>query len=193
MPDLDRLAPSRRDLLAAAIVASFVPLPAGATVTTARPAGAAGFDFLHGRWTVRHRKLKDRLAGSTEWIEFAGTLDVKPMLGGLGNIDENELEDPAGRHLATSIRVFNPASGEWSIYWADGRRAGLDKPVVGRFEGKVGHFYNDDELGGRRIRVRFTYEDLAPMHAHWSQAFSADGGASWEVNWTMDFARETGR
>lgn len=195
MPNFDDLVPSRRELLIATIAAGLAPLPAGAAVSTTsnRPAGAAGFDFLHGRWTVRHRKLKQRLAGSTEWIEFPGTLDVKPFLGGLGNIDENVLDDPAGRFLATSIRVFDPARTEWSIYWTDGRRAGLDKPVVGRFDGRIGHFYNDDELGGRRIRVRFTYEDLTPTHARWSQAFSADAGTSWEVNWTMDFAREGGR
>lgn len=195
MPNLDDLAPSRRELLAAAFAASLVPLPVGGAVTAAslRPAGAAGFDFLHGRWTVRHRKLKQRLVGSTEWIEFPGMLEVKPFLGGLGNIDENELDDPTGRFLATSIRVFDPARAEWSVYWTDGRRSGLDKPVVGRFDGKIGHFYNDDELNGRPIRVRFTYEDVTPAHARWSQAFSADAGASWEVNWTMDFARETDR
>lgn len=195
MPHLDDLAPSRRELLAAAIAASLVPLPTAAAMSAVpdRPSGAAGFDFLHGRWSVRHRKLKQRLVGSTEWIEFPGTLDVKPFLGGLGNIDENDLDDPSGRFLATSIRVFEPARELWSVYWTDGRRTGLDKPVVGRFEGKVGHFYNDDELGGRPIRVRFTYEDVAPAHARWSQAFSADVGASWEINWTMDFTREAGR
>jgi len=157
----------------------------------ARPPAAAGFDFLHGRWSVRHRKLKTRLAGADDWIEFPGTLDVKPMLGGLGNIDENVLEDPAGRYLATSIRVFRPATGEWSIHWVDGRGTGLDKPVVGRFDGKVGRFYNDDSFGGRPIKVRFIYEDLTPAHARWSQAFSVDAGQSWETNWTMDFMRET--
>ncbi len=155
-----------------------------------RPAGADGFDFLHGSWRVRHRKLKDRLVGSLQWLEFTGTLDVRPFMGGLGNIDENVLDDPSGRYLATSIRVFSPRDRNWSIYWVDGRRAGLDKPVVGRFEGKVGRFYNEDEHEGRPIRVRFTYEDLGPEQARWSQAFSDDAGASWETNWTMDFVRE---
>lgn len=190
MPNLQD--PSRRELLAAAVAANFLPLPGSGAVSAApaRSAGAAGFDFLHGRWTVRHRKLKERLAGSTEWIEFPGTLDVRPFLGGLGNIDDNVLEDPTGRFHATSIRVFNRRRGEWAIWWADGRAAGFDKPVVGRFEGKVGRFYNDDELRGRPIRVRFTYEDLTPTRARWSQAFSPDAGTTWETNWIMDFARE---
>jgi hypothetical protein len=151
--------------------------------------GPAGFDFLHGRWTVRHRKLAARLAGSREWIEFVGTLDVRPILGGGGNIDENVIHDPSGTYLASSIRLFIPSANTWSIYWADGRAAGLDKPVVGRFSGAIGQFFNDDELGGRPIRVRFTYEDLASDRARWSQAFSPDAGGTWETNWIMDFTR----
>lgn len=159
-------------------------------MTATPPLGADGFDFLHGRWTVRHRKLRERLAGSDDWVEFPGTLHVRPFLSGLGNVDENVLADPDGEYLATSIRVFNPASSEWSIYWVDGRSAGLDKPVVGRFDRGVGHFYNDDEYRGQPIRVRFTYEDISSDAARWSQAFSPDAGATWETNWTMDFIRE---
>ena len=154
-----------------------------------RPAGSDGFDFLLGRWTVRHRRLAERLKGSSDWIEFPGTLDVDPILGGAGDIDRNVLEDPKGHYLATSLRIFDPHKALWSIYWIDGRAASVANPLVGKFDGRVGHFYNDDELGGRPIRVRFMYEDLERSAARWSQAFSADAGTSWEVNWTMDFTR----
>lgn len=154
--------------------------------------GARGFDFLIGSWSVRHRRLKARLQGSSEWDEFPGTLDVRPFLHGLGNVDENVLEDPGGRYLATSLRVFDRKTGLWSVYWVDGRGEGIDKPVVGRFSGATGRFYNDDELAGRPIRVRFTYRDLGPGRASWDQAFSGDGGRSWEINWTMDFTRTGG-
>lgn len=155
--------------------------------------GARGFDFLLGRWTVRHRKLKARLAGSREWDEFPGTLDVRPILHGLGNVDQNVLDDPKGAYLATSLRVFDPKAKQWSIYWVDGRGEGIDKPVVGTFSGPVGRFYNDDLFNGRPVRVRFTYRDLGPGRAAWDQAFSTDQGRTWEVNWTMDFEREARR
>lgn len=115
---------------------------------------------------------------------------MKPFLGGLGNIDENVLNDPCGHFLATSIRVFRPLSGDWSVQWVDGRAAGLDVPLTGRFDGKIGRFYCDDTLDGQAIRVRFTYENVAPARARWDQAFSADRGRSWEVNWTMEFTRD---
>jgi hypothetical protein len=155
-----------------------------------RPRGARGFDFLIGRWSVRHRRLKHRLAQCRDWEEFPGTLDVKPILHGLGNVDENVLNAPSGSYLATSLRVFDRRSGNWSIYWVDGQRTGIDKPVVGRFNGPVGRFYNDDEFEGCTVRVRFTYRDLGPVRAAWDQAFSTDAGKSWEINWTMDFSRE---
>jgi hypothetical protein len=162
--------------------------PVRVAASTPAP-GSRGFDFLIGNWDVRHRRLKARLAGSSSWDEFPGTLAVKPILNGLGNIDENVLEAPEGQYLATSLRVFDRNSADWSIYWVDGRVSGIDKPVVGTFNGKVGQFYNDDILNGAPIKVRFTYRDVGPIEAAWEQAFSADGGESWETNWTMDFLR----
>ena len=147
--------------------------------------GARDFDFLIGRWSVRHRKLRERLRGSDEWFEFPGTLHVVPILGGLGNVDDNELFDPDGEYVATSLRVFRPADGKWSVYWIDG----IDTPCIGVFAGKVGKFYADDEFEGRSIKLRFTYRDISPMEACWDQAFSADGGQSWETNWVMEFTR----
>jgi len=116
-------------------------------------------------------------------------LVVQPILGGLGNIDENVLQDPGGRYLATSLRLFDPRTGSWSIRWIDGRQDGIDVPLVGRFDGRLGSFYADDEFEGRPIRIRFTYEDRPSGTAFWTQAFSPDGGRSWELNWTMLFTR----
>ena len=150
---------------------------------------ARRFDFLHGKWAVTHRKLKDRLAGSKEWIEFPGTLDVAPILGGLGNFDGNVLSDPKGAYEASSLRLFNPGTRQWSIWWFDARLPAVEPPVVGGFQGNKGTFYAQDVFKGRPIRVRTTYEPLTPTHAQWTQAFSPDAGASWEVNWVMDFKR----
>ena len=150
-----------------------------------------GFDFLHGRWQVVHRKLRERLVGNTEWFEFPGTLTVAPILGGLGNFDQNVLSDPKGTYEASSLRLFNPHQKQWSIWWFDARLPGLDPPVVGGFQGKKGTFYSRDVFKDRPIRVRTTYEPLTPQRAQWTQAFSPDDGLTWEVNWIMDFNRES--
>jgi hypothetical protein len=73
-------------------------------------------------------------------------------------------------------------------YWADSRRGILEPPVVGSFDGDVGTFYGDDVFEGRPIRVRFLWTRGASPR--WEQAYSADGGKTWETNWTMDMTRE---
>ena len=157
---------------------------------SAAHSGAADFDFFIGRWRVAHHRLKERLAGCTEWADFAGSCVTQKILGGLGNMDDNVLDLPGDAYRAVTLRAFNPATGLWSIWWLDGRNPGaLDPPMVGRFEDGVGTFYADDRFAGRPIRVRFLWTLPEPGRPRWEQAFSPDGGKSWETNWVMDFTR----
>jgi hypothetical protein len=145
-----------------------------------------------GRWRVHHRRLKERLASSHEWIEFEGTLAAQPLMGGYANIDDDVLAIPEGAYRAVTLRAFDPRSGQWSIWWLDGRspQCPLDPPVRGGFHNGVGTFYADDVLDNKPIRVRFIRSRIALTSCHWEQAFSPDGGSSWETNWEMDFVRE---
>ena len=148
------------------------------------------FDFFIGRWRVAHRRLKARLAGCHEWVEFGGSTVVQKTLGGLGNMDDNTLDLPGGAYRALTLRSYDAQARQWSIWWLDGRHPGtLDAPMVGRFRNGVGTFYADDSFDGRPIRVRFLWTLPEADRPHWEQAFSVDGGVSWETNWTMDFAR----
>src|SRR5580700_3408497 len=152
--------------------------------------GAADFDFLFGTWRVHHRKLKQRLAGETDWIEFEGEVTCWPVLGGLGNVDDNLLDDPSGAYRAMSLRCYDSQAGHWSIWWVDARGMRLDPPVHGQFEDGIGTFLGDDTFAGKPIRVRFLWSDITPHSARWEQAFSGDGGANWETNWIMIFKRQ---
>ncbi|MCY1127461.1 DUF1579 domain-containing protein [Frigidibacter sp. RF13] len=148
------------------------------------------FDFFFGRWKVQHRRLKHRLAGSDEWEEFDGSSEMWPTLGGNGNLDDNVVNIPSGSYRAITMRSFDPQTGTWAIWWLDARRPHqLDAPVIGRFESGVGTFYADDTFDGRPIKVRFLWLDTGTDQPRWEQAFSTDGGASWETNWLMRFTR----
>ena len=156
----------------------------------ASPSAAHDFDFLHGRWRVLHRRLKRRLAACTEWEEFSGDTLAWPLLGGHGIVDDNLLELPSGHYRAVTLRSFDAARGEWSIWWLDGRQPGvLDTPMRGRFVDGVGSFHAEDSFEGRPIRVRFLWSDIGADRCQWQQAFSEDGGATWETNWIMRFER----
>jgi hypothetical protein len=149
------------------------------------------FDFLAGEWRVHHRRLKERLADSHEWIEFDGTCAMRKLMDGWGNVDDNVLNMPEGTYRAIGLRAYDPKRAQWAIWWVDGRNpfGDVDPPVKGRFENGVGNFYADDTLRGKKVRVRFTWSHITATSAQWDQAFSPDGGKTWETNWHMDFER----
>ena len=152
-------------------------------------ATASDFDFWFGSWDVRNRWLRRRLAGSDDWEEFDATVVARPLLDGVGNEDEFRT-DHAGGFIGMSFRFFDPERRRWSIYWADSRRPGeLDPPVFGTFSGDVGLFEGEDVYRGRPILVRFTWTGVTTPTPRWEQAFSDDGGRTWETNWVMDFTR----
>ncbi len=162
--------------------------PAPASAPEAKK-GAHDFDFFLGEWKTHNRRLKERLKGSKDWEEFEATDSVIPILDGLGDFDQYKATFHGKKLEGMTLRLFNPATGEWSLYWASNLQSVLDKPMVGHFSGGKGEFYADDELDGKPIKVRFLWTDMTQNSAHWEQAFSADGGKTWETNWIMDMTR----
>jgi hypothetical protein len=147
------------------------------------------FDFWMGRWIAHNRRLRKRLAGSDEWDEFEATIIARPILDGMGNEDEFRTDFDGG-FIGMSFRFFDPVKKQWSIYWADSRRSGeLDPPVIGTFSGDTGVFEGPDVFEGRPILVRFTWSRVTTPTPHWEQAFSEDGGETWETNWITNFTR----
>ncbi|MEO8620184.1 MAG: DUF1579 domain-containing protein [bacterium] len=149
------------------------------------------FDFLVGRWTVHHRRLKTRLAGSTEWEEFGGTLVNWPTLGGNGNVGDNVMAMPGGTLRGLGMRAFDSTAGVWSVWWLNASSLKIDPPMHGGFKDGVGTFLGDDMLNGKPVTVRVLWSRITPTSARWEQAFSPDGGKTWEINWISDFTRTT--
>ena len=80
-------------------------------------AGFADFDFLIGEWTVENEFLKARLAGSTEWERFSSTARCFKVMDGHGNLDEIAI--PTRGFTGLTLRLCDPATQLWSIYWSD--------------------------------------------------------------------------
>ena len=177
----------------AALIGSSGPAHSSQVSTqAARPAidlsGRRDFDFLFGQWKVRHRRLK---AGSNEWVEFDGTCSNRALLDGSANVEEHTLDAPSGGYRAVALRAYDSTTGQWAIWWLDGRypHGTLDPPVTGRFESGVGRFYSDYLQDGKPMRVRFLWSRITPTSARWEQASSSDGGKTWDTNWIMEFRR----
>jgi hypothetical protein len=158
----------------------------GALKITASPSSSKhDFDFFEGKWKLRNKKLASRLSGSTEWTEFESTQEMYTILNGTGNIDNFLAEFDGQPFEGMTVRLFNPTTKLWSIYWADSNEGRLDPPVVGSFENNVGHFFTKDTFNGKDIVVVFRWDARDRNNPVWSQAFSEDNGKTWEWNWYM--------
>ena len=152
--------------------------------------GSHDFDFEFGSWHAHIRRLLHPLTGSTDWVEYDGTSVVHPVWQGRANLGELDVPGPAGRITGLSLRLYDPAARQWRISWANAANGVLTAPpMVGGFSKDRGEFYDQEQLGERMILARFIFSDIRPNSFHLEQAFSADGGRSWETNWISDFRR----
>ncbi len=172
------LAPDQGDL--DAYLADYLKRRTGGTVTD--------FDFLVGSWDVHNRRLVERLAGSEEWDEFPATMRSVGAFDGKANFDETVF--PTKGFSGLTLRVIDPTTSQWSLYWVSSCRGVPEPPVVGTFTDGRGEFFGDDTHDGRPIRVRFIWSEITGASARWEQAFSVDDERTWETNWIMEFTRQ---
>lgn len=175
---------TRRELIAWGAASALPSLPSFAA------AHEQDWDWLLGSWDVFHSRLKDRLVNSTEWQEFNGKSAFWTTMRGLGNCDDNSLQLPAGDYRGLSVRAWDPKTSSWAIWWLDGRNPErIDPPVRGGFKGDEGEFIGTDVYKGIPVTVRFRWHEVRSKRPWWDQAFSTDGGKTWEINWRNYFTR----
>jgi hypothetical protein len=146
------------------------------------------FDFLIGTWNVRNRRLVKALAGRDEWEEFPGVSTCVSAFEGAGNYDEIVFPTLGSRGL--TLRLYNPATKEWSLYWASSSDGLLTPPVIGAYgEDGRGEFFGDDLNDGHPVQVRFIWSDITANSARWEQAYWDLTNGRWETNWIMEFTR----
>ncbi len=182
----------RRDLLALAVATPGL-LAAREAFAAETPGGGGSvrdFDFFLGSWTVRHKRLKKRLAGANDWEEFDGTTVCQALLGGVVNLNESHARRASGPTAGLGLRAYDAKTDTWADWTLSAANPlEIDAPGIGRFTDGVGVFLSDDTFDGRPIKVRGQFRSLSPMEAQWDQAFSPDGGATWETNWIMRYSK----
>jgi hypothetical protein len=151
--------------------------------------GQHDFDFEIGSWNIHLSRLQDRLAGSTTWVDFDGTSVTRKVWNGRANLEEFEADSSQGHIEGLTLRLYNPQSRQWSIYWANGKDGILAQPMIGEFKNGRGEFFDQEPWKGRAVYVRFIWSDTTTKSPHFEQAFSDDGGKTWEVNWITNQTR----
>lgn len=175
-----------RIALAVALVVAASPLAA-----QSRPDGQHDFDFEFGRWRVHLARLVRPLSHSTTWTTLDGTSIVRPVWGGRANLGELEV-DGGGVHVeGLSLRVYDSTARQWRIHWANSGDGVLGPAMVGGFRDGRGEFYDQEDFDGRPIFVRFIFSGITATSFRIEQAFSDDGGRSWETNWITTFTRDS--
>lgn len=153
---------------------------------TARHDGQHDFDFLVGSWKIHLKRLLRPLSGSNEWVEFDGTVVCRKIFDGRGEVEEFKVDDPV-KHVhiqGLALRLYNPESHQWSIYWANAVKGAIGgPPVVGEFKNGRGEFVDQEDFNGRVILTRYVWTDTTTSSPHFEQSYSDDGGRTWETNW----------
>jgi hypothetical protein len=145
--------------------------------------GQHDFDFEIGKWDTHLWRLEHPLSHSNSWVEYWGTTEVRKVWNGRANLVELDVKGPAGHIEALSLRLYNPQSHEWSLNFASSAGGGMSPPTIGAFKDGRGEFHDKETFNGRPILVRFVISDIKPDSCRFEQAFSEDGGKTWEVNW----------
>lgn len=151
--------------------------------------GQHDFDFHFGTWKTHVSRLVHPLSGSTIWAEYDGMSVVRKVWDGRASLFELEIEGPAGHIEGVGLRLYNPQSHQWNLNWTNSSVGMLDGAMVGEFKDGRGDFYSQETFNGRRILVRNGFSNIKPDSSRFEQAFSADGGKTWETNWIMTFSR----
>jgi hypothetical protein len=145
--------------------------------------GQHDFDFELGTWKTELKVLVHPLTGSTTWVEMNGTTVVDRIWQGRANLVQLEVDGPSAHVEALSLRLYNPDSHQWSLNFANSKTGALGVPTVGEFKNGRGEFYDQEPINGRMVLVRNIWSDITPDACHFEQAFSSDGGKTWETNW----------
>jgi hypothetical protein len=154
--------------------------------------GRNDFDFEIGEWSTHVKRLQRPLSGSTTWVEYAGTTSVRGVLGTRANLAELVIEGPSGKIEGAALRLYHPATRQWSIHYVSVGDGSLTAPLFGEFRDGRGVFSGEDTYGGRTVLVRFLIIKEAADRYRFEQSFSDDGGEHWELNWVAtDTRRKT--
>jgi hypothetical protein len=163
----------------------------GAQVAASTRDGQHDFDFCIGTWKAHVRRLQHPLTGSSTWTETNGAVINRKVWNGRANLEEIEADSPAGHLEGLTLRLYNPQSRQWSLSWANANDGTLGQPMFGEFNDGRGEFYDQEPFKSRAILVRQIYSDIASDSYHFEQAFSDDGGRTWEPNWVATLTRES--
>lgn len=176
---------------------SSLPLADTAVTLSVSPSAASverdgqhDFDFEIGSWKSHISRRLHPLTGSTTWVEMEATVVVRKVWDGRANLMELEADTPTGHLEELNLRLYNPQSHRWNFNFATSNDGTIAPPMSGEFKNGRGEFIDQEPFNGKTILVRHVFSDISTDSHHFEQAFSGDGGKTWEPNFVATLTRE---
>ena len=152
--------------------------------------GQHDWDTFFGNWKMHLHKRLRPLTGSNDWVDFECHDRTRKVWDGRANLDELEGDGPAGHIEGMTLRLYDRQNQLWRIYWVNSANPTVDVPMIGRYTNGEGEFFDQELFNGQRIFVRFHWTNVSDHSGNFEQAFSTDGGKTWEPNWLTTMERE---
>jgi hypothetical protein len=115
---------------------------------------------------------------------------VRKVWNGGASLMELEADTPTGRLQELNLRLYNPQTHRWSFNFATRNDGTIAPPMIGEFKNGRGEFIDQEPFNSKTILVRHVFSDISPDSHHFEQAFSDDGGRTWEPNFVAALTRE---
>jgi hypothetical protein len=174
-------------------IAATAQSPAPRAAPPSEPAmrdGQHDFDFTIGVWKTHITRLQKPLSGSTTWIKMVGSKTERTIWNGRAHLEEIEADGPTGHMQGLTLFLYNPRAHQWSQTFASSGDGTLGSPLVGAFKNGRGEFVGQDTFNDKTILVRAIWSDITQDSHKFEQAFSDDGGKTWETNFIASLTRE---
>lgn len=177
-------------LAASAFVSSS---PAPAQMPNQQPVmrdGSHDMDFNFGTWHTEISRTADPFGNPSNVVHIAGTVTVKPIWNGKGELEEIEADGPNGHWLGANLFFYDPTAHQWIQTYVDSSKGRFDEPAgIGEYRDGNVEYYSSNTLGGRAILDRAIWSDIRPDSHTYTESFSDDGGRTWRPAFVAHLTR----
>jgi opacity protein-like surface antigen len=180
-------------LLAAAASATLWASPVAAQAKANPPAlrdGSHDMDFNFGTWHTEIDRVPDPFGNPSNVVHLAGTVTVKPIWNGKGELEEIEAESPNGHWEGANLFLYDPTARQWIQTYVDSSEGRFDEPSgIGEYRDGNVEYYSAAKVQGRAVLDRAIWSDIKPDSHTYQESFSEDGGRTWHPAFTAHLTR----
>ena len=186
-----------RNLIASLLICAAGSALLASPVVAQQPTGAAAvrdgshdMDFNFGTWHTDISRIPDPFDDPSTVVHMSGTVTVRPVWNGKGELEEIEADGPKGHWEGANLFFYDPSARQWIQTYVDSSEGRFEEPPgIGEYRNGDVEYYSPDTLHGRAILDRAIWSDIKPDSHNYTESFSNDGGRTWHPAFTAHLTR----